>query len=72
MKTNRDLIAKKRRENKMLHKKLADSKAGDERVLNVAFKERNVERAALRGKSGKVNMIEEAMREISATKTHAK
>ncbi len=37
----------------MLHRNLADSKAGDEKVINTAFKDRNVERASLRGKSGK-------------------
>ncbi|XP_022084175.1 coiled-coil domain-containing protein 151-like [Acanthaster planci] len=50
---NRETISKLRKENKMLHKRLADSKAGDERVINTAFKDRNVERASLRGKSGK-------------------
>ena len=41
----------------MLHRDLADSKAGDEKVINTAFKDRNVERASLRGKSGKVILV---------------
>ncbi|XP_070532404.1 outer dynein arm-docking complex subunit 3-like [Ptychodera flava] len=53
MKKNRETIAKMRKENKSLHKTLADSKAGDERVINSAFAERNIERAAMRGKSGR-------------------
>ncbi|XP_071802586.1 outer dynein arm-docking complex subunit 3-like [Asterias amurensis] len=53
IKQNRDAISKLRKETKMLHRDLADSKAGDEKVINTAFKDRNVERASLRGKSGK-------------------
>ncbi|NP_001171771.1 coiled-coil domain containing 151-like [Saccoglossus kowalevskii] len=53
MKKNRETIAKMRKENKDLHKNLANSKAGDEKVINTAFHDRNVEKAALRGKSGK-------------------
>lgn len=50
---NRSSVANLRQENKMLRKNLADSKAGDERVINIAFRDRDVERASLRGKSGK-------------------
>ncbi|XP_033104180.1 coiled-coil domain-containing protein 151-like [Anneissia japonica] len=53
MRQNRETISKMRKENKMLHRKLAESKAGDERVISVAFDNHAVERAALRGKSGK-------------------
>ncbi|XP_071821247.1 outer dynein arm-docking complex subunit 3-like [Apostichopus japonicus] len=53
IKQNRGSVAKLRQENKMLRRNLADSKAGDERVINTAFRERDVERASMRGKSGK-------------------
>lgn len=55
IKQNRGSVAKLRQENKMLRRNLADSKAGDERVINTAFRERDVERASMRGKSGKVS-----------------
>ncbi|XP_071947266.1 outer dynein arm-docking complex subunit 3-like isoform X2 [Antedon mediterranea] len=53
MSQNRETISKMRKENKQLHRKLAESKAGDERVISTAFDNHMVERAALRGKSGK-------------------
>ncbi|XP_035683994.1 coiled-coil domain-containing protein 151-like isoform X2 [Branchiostoma floridae] len=53
MKKNRELVSQLRQENKQLHKLKADAVAMDDKVLNEAFHNRNVERAALRGKSGK-------------------
>lgn len=53
IKQNRVSVSNLRQENKMLRKKLADSKAGDERVINTAFRDLDVERASMRGKSGK-------------------
>ncbi|XP_054769861.1 outer dynein arm-docking complex subunit 3-like [Lytechinus pictus] len=53
IKQNLEVIRKLRQENKTLHKRLAASKAGDDRVLDIAFKSREVERASLRGKSGR-------------------
>ncbi|XP_071495771.1 outer dynein arm-docking complex subunit 3-like [Diadema antillarum] len=57
IKQNLEAIRKLRGDNKTLHKRLAASKAGDDRVLDIAFKKREVERASLRGKSGKEAIV---------------
>nr|XP_005994191.1 PREDICTED: coiled-coil domain-containing protein 151 isoform X2 [Latimeria chalumnae] len=49
---NKETILWLRQENKILYKKLADTLAGDEKVINEAFQNRNVEKAPLRNKSG--------------------
>lgn len=54
MKQNKDIIQKLRAKNKELRHDLAKKKAGDERVIDNAFKERDpVRHCAMRGISGK-------------------
>lgn len=54
MKKNKDVIAKLREKNKRLRADLAKKKAGDEQVIDDAFKERDPQRhCAMRGMSGK-------------------
>ncbi|XP_043940554.1 outer dynein arm-docking complex subunit 3 [Protopterus annectens] len=52
MKKNKETIQWLRQENKKLRKKLSDSMAGDEKVINDAFQNHSVEKAAMRAKSG--------------------
>ncbi|XP_058864127.1 outer dynein arm-docking complex subunit 3-like isoform X1 [Acipenser ruthenus] len=52
IKKNKESILQLRKENKKLHKKLADTLAGDDRVIKDAFCNRNVEKNALRNKTG--------------------
>ncbi|XP_066564112.1 outer dynein arm-docking complex subunit 3 isoform X2 [Amia ocellicauda] len=56
IKKNKDTILQLRQQNKKLHKKLADTLAGDERVIKVAFQDHSVERAAMRNKTGMAAM----------------
>lgn len=51
IKKNRDLIERLREENKDLHKSLAITLAGDDKVLDKAFEGRHIERIALKNKS---------------------
>jgi len=51
LKKNRDLIERLRDENKDLHKHLAITLAGDDRILDKAFEGRHTERIALKNKS---------------------
>ncbi|XP_046899875.1 coiled-coil domain-containing protein 151 [Hypomesus transpacificus] len=53
IKKNRESILQLRQENKRLHKKLADTLAGDEQVIKDAFQSRGMETAAFRNMSGK-------------------
>ncbi|XP_067115391.1 coiled-coil domain-containing protein 151 [Osmerus mordax] len=53
IKKNRESILQLRQENKRLHKKLADTLAGDEQVIKDAFQSRGMEKAAFRNMSGK-------------------
>ncbi|XP_051563690.1 coiled-coil domain-containing protein 151 [Myxocyprinus asiaticus] len=53
IKKNRGTILQLRRENKNLHKKLAEALAGDEQVIREAFQSHVVEKAAFRNMSGK-------------------
>ncbi|XP_015775617.1 PREDICTED: coiled-coil domain-containing protein 151-like [Acropora digitifera] len=54
MKKNKDSIGKLREKNKRLRAELAKKKAGDEKVIDEAFKERDPQRhCAMRGMSGK-------------------
>ncbi|XP_067940120.1 outer dynein arm-docking complex subunit 3-like [Watersipora subatra] len=52
IKQNKDAISTLRKDNKLLRKKLSDCLAADEHVINKAFQNRNVERAAMKNKSG--------------------
>ncbi|XP_075433648.1 LOW QUALITY PROTEIN: outer dynein arm-docking complex subunit 3 [Ascaphus truei] len=52
IKKNKESILWLRQENKKLHQKLADVLTGDEKVIQEAFQNRAVERAAMRSKSG--------------------
>uniref|UniRef100_A0A8C4TGE1 Outer dynein arm docking complex subunit 3 n=1 Tax=Erpetoichthys calabaricus TaxID=27687 RepID=A0A8C4TGE1_ERPCA len=52
IKKNKECIQRLREENKRLHKQLAET-LGDERVINDAFQNRQVEKAAMRNKTGK-------------------
>ena len=52
IKQNKDAISQLRKENKVIRKKLSDCLAADEHVINKAFQDRNVERAAMKNKSG--------------------
>jgi len=52
IKQNKDAVSQLRKENKLLRKKLSDCLAADEHVINKAFQDRNVERAAMKNKSG--------------------
>ncbi|KAF5888850.1 ral guanine nucleotide dissociation stimulator-like 1 isoform X1, partial [Clarias magur] len=51
---NREKILQLRQENKVLHRKLAEQLAGDEKVIRDAFQSRSSEKAAYRNMSGKV------------------
>jgi len=51
IKKNRDLIERLREENKDLHKTLAITLAGDDRVIDKALEGRHIERIALKNKS---------------------
>ncbi|KAK3092525.1 hypothetical protein FSP39_004008 [Pinctada imbricata] len=53
MKKNRESILKLRKENKEVRKKLSDSLSQDQHVINKAFQDRPVERAAMKNKSGR-------------------
>lgn len=53
MKKNRESILKLRKENKELRKKLSDSLSQDQHVINKAFQEHPVERAAMKNKTGR-------------------
>ncbi|XP_041099410.1 coiled-coil domain-containing protein 151 isoform X2 [Polyodon spathula] len=53
IKKNKESILQLRKENKQLHKKLAETLAGDDRVIKDAFCNRNVEKNELRNKTGK-------------------
>ncbi|XP_039628641.1 coiled-coil domain-containing protein 151 isoform X2 [Polypterus senegalus] len=53
IKKNKECVQRLREENKRLHKQLAETLAGDERVINDAFQNRQVEKAAMRNKTGK-------------------
>lgn len=53
MKKNRETILKLRKENKELRKKLSDSLSQDHHVINKAFQEHPVERAAMKNKTGR-------------------
>ncbi|XP_060602544.1 outer dynein arm-docking complex subunit 3-like isoform X2 [Ruditapes philippinarum] len=53
MKKNREGILKLRKENKELRKKLSDSLSQDEHVINKAFQDHPVERAAMKNKTGR-------------------
>lgn len=58
MKKNKETIAKLREKNKQLRADLAKKKAGDEKVIDEAFKERDPQRhCAMRGMSGKAAII---------------
>lgn len=58
MKKNKDTISKLREKNKRLRAELAKKKAGDEQVIDDAFKERDPQRhCAMRGMSGKAAII---------------
>ncbi|XP_053354940.1 coiled-coil domain-containing protein 151 isoform X2 [Clarias gariepinus] len=51
---NREKILQLRQENKLLHRKLAEQLAGDEKVIRDAFQSRSSEKAVYRNMSGKV------------------
>ncbi|XP_064616243.1 outer dynein arm-docking complex subunit 3-like [Liolophura sinensis] len=53
MKKNRDNIQEMRKECKALRQKLSDSLSQDEHVINKAFRDKPVERASLKNKSGR-------------------
>ncbi|KAF4080354.1 hypothetical protein AMELA_G00169260 [Ameiurus melas] len=53
IKKNREKILQLRLENKLLHRKLAETLAGDEQVIRDAFQFRSSEKAAYRNMSGK-------------------
>lgn len=53
MKKNRESILKLRKENKELRKKLSDSLSQDHHVINKAFQDHPVERAAMKNKTGR-------------------
>ncbi|XP_017336495.1 coiled-coil domain-containing protein 151 isoform X2 [Ictalurus punctatus] len=53
IKKNREIILQLRQENKLLHRKLAETLAGDEQVIRDAFQSRSSEKAAYRNMSGK-------------------
>ncbi|XP_058497291.1 coiled-coil domain-containing protein 151 [Solea solea] len=53
IKKNRESIHQLRQDNKRLHRKLAEAKAGDEHVIKVAFHNRGSEKHAFRNMSGK-------------------
>lgn len=52
IKKNKEAILSLRQDNKMLHRKLAEILAGDEKVIKEAFHNRAVEMAAMRNKNG--------------------
>lgn len=56
MKKNRESILKLRKEDKELRKKLSDSLSQDQHVINKAFQEHPVERAAMKNKTGRQAM----------------
>ncbi|XP_053494131.1 coiled-coil domain-containing protein 151 [Ictalurus furcatus] len=53
IKKNREKILQLRQENKLLHRKLAETLAGDEQVIRDVFQSRSSEKAAYRNMSGK-------------------
>uniref|UniRef100_A0A3P8W778 Outer dynein arm docking complex subunit 3 n=1 Tax=Cynoglossus semilaevis TaxID=244447 RepID=A0A3P8W778_CYNSE len=54
IKKNKESIQQLRQENKKLHRKLANAKAGDEHIIKAAFQNRGSEKHAFRNMSGKV------------------
>ncbi|KAL3870343.1 hypothetical protein ACJMK2_038417 [Sinanodonta woodiana] len=57
MKKNRDTILRLRKENKELRKKLSDSLSQDQHVINKAFADHPVERAAMKNKTGRQALV---------------
>ncbi|XP_041839650.1 coiled-coil domain-containing protein 151 isoform X2 [Melanotaenia boesemani] len=68
IKNNKEYIGRLRLENKKLHKKLAETKAGDERIIRAAFHNRGVEKDAYRNMSGKAALTMLEKRVLGKTK----